>query len=96
MELDARIAASELDTAILAACGRIAEAVASTLAAAGVGADRVDTLIVTGGSTRVPGVSRLLDALFPAAKRVATDAFGSVGLGLAIDAGRRFGAAGAA
>jgi hypothetical chaperone protein len=51
----------------------------------------VDTLIVTGGSTRVAGVSRLLDGLFPGAKRVATDAFGSVGLGLAIDAGRRFG-----
>ena len=32
----------------------------------------------------------MLRALFPEAKAVATDAFGSVGLGLALDAARRF------
>lgn len=91
VELSTMIGAGELDAAILAACGRIASAVATTLDAAGIGPERIDTLIVTGGSTRVPGVSRLLDTLFPSARRVATDAFGSVGLGLAIDAARRFG-----
>jgi hypothetical chaperone protein len=89
--LDAPIGSGDLDRAIAEACSRIGTAVDTTLAAAGIGAHQVDTLIVTGGSTRVAGVSRLLDGLFPTARRVATDAFGSVGLGLAIDAGRRFG-----
>ena len=89
--LDAPVSRDDLDAAIAGAARKIADAAHETLKRAGIGADAVDTLIVTGGTTRVPAVSEVLSELFPAARRVATDAFGSVGLGLAIEAGRRFG-----
>ncbi|WP_417307963.1 Hsp70 family protein [Devosia sp.] len=91
VRLETGITASELTEALDSATSAIAEAIARTLAAAGVAGERIDTLILTGGSTRVPAVGRVLKALFPAAKAVETDAFGSVGLGLALDAKRRFG-----
>ncbi len=56
-----------------------------------VGPEHIDTLILTGGSTRVPAVASVLRRQLPAARPVETDAFGSVGLGLALDALRRFG-----
>ncbi|MNR60590.1 putative chaperone [compost metagenome] len=63
-----------------------------TLRRAGVGPDAVDSLILTGGSTLVPAVAGRLQALFPEADVVRTDVLGSVGLGLALEAKRVFGA----
>ena len=91
VKLETLIAIEELQAALAGATASIAKAIGRTLEAAGVGADRIDTLILTGGSTRVPAVASMLRGLFPQAKAVETDAFGSVGLGLAIDAARRFG-----
>ena len=54
-------------------------------------ADKIDTLILTGGSTQIPAILQRLRANFPDARFVETDAFGSVGLGLALDAARKFG-----
>jgi hypothetical chaperone protein len=89
--LETPVTREDLDAAIAGAARKIADAAHATLNRAGISADAVDTLIVTGGTTRVPAVSEVLSELFPSARRVATDAFGSVGLGLAIEAGRRFG-----
>ena len=61
------------------------------VAVAGLTAERIDTIILTGGSTRIPTILARLRANFPAARFVDTDAFGSVGLGLALDARRKFG-----
>jgi hypothetical chaperone protein len=61
------------------------------VATAGLTADRIDTLILTGGSTQIPAILTRLRANFPNARFVETDAFGSVGLGLALDAVRKFG-----
>ena len=69
----------------------IARTIEATLRDAGLLAHDIETLILTGGSTRIPAIMARLRLLFPAAKFVETDAFGSVGLGLAIDARRRFG-----
>jgi hypothetical chaperone protein len=80
----------ELTAAIAAAIGRISATIRETLAAAQVAAERIETLILTGGSTQIPAIMAELRALFPAARVVETDAFGSVGLGLALDAQRRF------
>ncbi len=88
--LTASITAADLDAAIEGATAAIARAIGAALAAAGVPATAIETLILTGGSTRVPAVARTLRGLFPNARAIATDAFGRVGLGLAIDAGRRF------
>jgi hypothetical chaperone protein len=85
------ITRAALDAAIKAAVARIEDTVGLTLAMAGVDAARIDTLILTGGSTQIPLILARLRALFPTARRVGTDAFGSVGLGLALDAARKFG-----
>ena len=69
---------------------RIDNKLREVVAVAGLTADKVDTLILTGGSTQIPMILGRLRALFPDARFVDTDAFGSVGLGLALDARRKF------
>jgi hypothetical chaperone protein len=77
---------------ILAGSGeRLERAIAEVLRQAGVGANAIDSLILTGGSTQVPAIAGRLEALFPQAELVRTNVLGSVGLGLALDAARRFG-----
>jgi len=91
VELALEVRRGELAVALDAAIGRIADTIGVALRAAGLPAERIDTLILTGGSTRIPAIMARLRALFPAARFVETDAFGSVGLGLALDARRKFG-----
>ncbi|HQZ12082.1 MAG TPA: Hsp70 family protein [Devosia sp.] len=79
------------DTAIAGQIEKIEDTIALTLAHAGIGAERIETLILTGGSTQIPAIMGKIRALFPGARFVETDAFGSVGLGLALDARRKFG-----
>ena len=90
VDLRADISRKNLTDALDGATGSISKAIGQTLAAAGIGSPAIETLILTGGSTRVPAVATMLRQLFPAAKAVETDAFGSVGLGLGLDASRRF------
>ena len=68
---------------------RIAERVGRCLAQAGLAADRIDSLFLTGGSTGLPHVRRGLTASLPGARVVDGDTFGSVGIGLTIEAIRR-------
>jgi len=91
VELTMPITRPELDAAIAAAVARIEDTIGLTLAMAGVAGAEIDTLILTGGSTQIPAILGRLRALFPAARRIDADAFGSVGLGLALDAARKFG-----
>jgi hypothetical chaperone protein len=81
----------ELSAALDDAIGRIATTIAATLGAAGLPPERIETLILTGGSTQIPAIMSRLRAMFPSARFVETDAFGSVGLGLALDAAKKFG-----
>jgi hypothetical chaperone protein len=85
------IGANEFTAAIGAQIDGIEATIAKTLGDAGVGRAQVDSLILTGGSTQVPAVAAMLEAGFPDATVVRTDVLGSVGLGLAIEARRRFG-----
>lgn len=93
--LDNRLAlsilAADLSRAIADAVQRIADTAMRTLHDAGITADRIDTVFLTGGSTAVPQVRDGILRLFPGAKVIDGDMFGSVGLGLAIDAHRKFG-----
>jgi hypothetical chaperone protein len=88
--IDVPVTRAELARALDQAIGRIAATIAAALTAAGIGAERIETLILTGGSTQIPAIMARLRGLFPEARFVATDAFGSVGLGLALDAARKF------
>ncbi|WP_375453601.1 Hsp70 family protein [uncultured Methylobacterium sp.] len=74
-------------TAMLAA--RISERVGRCLAQAGLRAEAIDALFLTGGSTGLPHVRAGLTACLPGARVVAGDTFGSVGIGLTIEAIRR-------
>ncbi|MEO7223979.1 MAG: Hsp70 family protein, partial [Devosia sp.] len=85
------IARKELDAVLEASIHKIEDTIGLTLAMAGLPAERIETLILTGGSTQIPAILQRLRALFPVAQFVDTDAFGSVGLGLALDARRKFG-----
>ncbi|MDQ6432466.1 Hsp70 family protein [Mesorhizobium sp. LHD-90] len=90
-KLSLPVSAADLARAIANAVQRIADTVTRTLRDAGVGAERIDTLFLTGGSTAIPQVREGILAMFPKASVVQGDMFGSVGLGLAIDARRKFG-----
>ncbi|WP_449396512.1 Hsp70 family protein [Devosia riboflavina] len=91
-EISTPITAAELGQALAASIRRLEATIVETLRRAGVGAEAVDSLILTGGSTLVPAVAGRLQALFPEADVVRTDVLGSVGLGLAMEAKRVFGA----
>lgn len=88
--LTTAIARKELAAVLAPSIRRIEETIGLTLSMAGLAAERIETLILTGGSTQIPAILQRLHALFPAARFVDTDAFGSVGLGLALDARRKF------
>ena len=90
VELHPAITRAALTQAIAHSIDRIEDKLREVVAVAGLTADRIDTLILTGGSTRIPMILQRLRANFANARFVETDAFGSVGLGLALDARRKF------
>lgn len=61
------------------------------LSSAQLGADAVDTVFFTGGSSGVPLLRSRIAALLPNARPVEGDLFGSIGAGLAVEAARRYG-----
>ena len=69
----------------------VAARIARCLAQAELGPERIDALFLTGGSTGLPHLRAALTAALPAARVVEGDTFGSVGLGLTIEAARRAG-----
>jgi hypothetical chaperone protein len=83
-----------LDRAIAAPAAGIGRAIRDCLAQAGLAAARIDHLFLTGGSTYVPAVRRVIEAELPRARVVEGDRFGAIGLGLALEAQRRYGRAG--
>src|SRR5690606_30370128 len=78
---------ADYDTAIDEAAGRVRDTVTETLRQAGLAADGVGAVFLTGGSTQIPLVKEGILEMLPGAKVVEGDMFGSVGLGLAVDAG---------
>lgn len=70
---------------------RISGTIAAVLAAAGLRADQIGTVFMTGGSSGLPILRALVGAALPQARIATGDMLGSVGTGLALDARRRFG-----
>jgi hypothetical chaperone protein len=91
-EIRTTITEGQLGEALAGAVGRLETTIGETLRLAGVDAGAVDSLILTGGSTLVPLVAGRLRGMFPSAEQVRTDVLGSVGLGLALESRRLFGA----
>lgn len=70
---------------------RIIDKISQTCALAGVKPRDINAIFYTGGSTKIPSIREKINKLFPEAEVVQGDAFGSVGLGLTLDAQRQFG-----
>lgn len=66
----------------------IEKALLQTLLDAEVSPTQINVVITTGGSTAMPVIQALLHNRLPQARHVATDRFGSVGLGLGLQAGK--------
>ncbi len=90
LDLSAPVRRDDFERVVAELTDRIAGAVDAVLEAAGISPDAVETVILTGGGAEVPAVRRAALARFPHAEVTRSDAFGSVGLGLALDAARRF------
>ena len=69
---------------------RLIETIDRCCRAAAVKPAAVESVFLTGGSTGIPAVRDRILAHLPNARAVPGDMFGSVGLGLAIDAAKRF------
>jgi hypothetical chaperone protein len=82
-----------LNATIEEAVQKIAEVISGTLRDAQLKSSAITTLFLTGGSTAIPLLKQSVLSMFPNATAVEGDMFGSVGLGLALDASRKFGAA---
>ena len=83
IDVDVVMQRAEFEALIARPLSQVAQAVDSTLEAAGLDARDIDIVLRTGGSSLIPAVKRLLDERFPA-KVVAHDPFTSVAAGLAI------------
>lgn len=84
------VSRQQFDAAVQRLVARIQGTVGGLLADAGVAASQVDTVFFTGGTSRVPLLRERLSALLPAARVREGDLFGSIGMGLALDAARKF------
>lgn len=80
-----------LNRATGALAARIGTRIRDCLAEAGVTPDRIDAVFLTGGSTLLPQVRAAILAQAPGARVVEGNIFGSVGLGLTVEAQRRYG-----
>ncbi len=92
---DARFAAeitrAGLEATIAGDIERVTATVGQTISDAGVKATDITAVFLTGGSTAIPLARRQILSLVPQASVIEGDMFGSVGLGLALDAQRKFG-----
>ena len=89
--VDILLQSRDLDEAVREDCRQILGAIDRCVASAGIDLAQIQSIFLTGGSTGIPAVRQAILAHVPAARPVSGDMFGSVGLGLAIDAERRFG-----
>jgi len=86
-----KTSASEFEACITHELERLHLTVAATLAASGKHAQDITALFLTGGTSAVPAVRRVLTEMLPEARIVEGDLFNSVGFGLALEARRRWG-----
>jgi len=89
--LSQMLARSEFEEASEPLLYRVTTTVDQLLCDAGVSASAIDTVLFTGGSSGIPKLRSQIAALLPQATAVECDLFGSIGSGLAVEAGRRYG-----
>lgn len=86
----AEITRAGLEETIAGDIERVTATVKQTIADAGIAASAITAVFLTGGSTAIPLAKREILSLVPQASVIEGDMFGSVGLGLALDAQRKY------
>lgn len=89
-ELNVTLQRSMLNGVIQDYLTRIIQTILHTITLAGVKPTDISAIFYTGGSTKIPIIREQINPLFPNAEIIQGDAFGSVGLGLTIEAKRRY------
>jgi hypothetical chaperone protein len=84
--LDVALESAVLESVSTDLCAGIRTSIRACIAAAGVSAEAIQTLLLTGGTTAIPFVRALCCAEVPEARTVEQDLFGSVALGLGVEA----------
>ena len=80
-----------LDDTLNAQIDTLKATIYATLKAAGINANQIKVVFLAGGSTAIPAVRQALTACVPCATIVDGNRFGSIGMGLTLDARNRFG-----
>lgn len=80
----------EFEEATSAEVAAIATTIQECLTTAQISAQQISSVFLTGGTTGLPSVRHAVSTLFADSKLVQGDRFGSVGMGLTLDAMRRF------
>jgi hypothetical chaperone protein len=88
--IDIALSRADIDRAVHDDTTRILAAIDRCCQSAAIAPAAIQSMFLTGGSTGIPAVRARILAHLPNATPVEGDMFGSVGLGLAIDAARRF------
>lgn len=88
--LKALMSRDDLVEALNDGTDRVKKVISEAIASAQIKADDVSVVFLTGGSTKVPFIRNSLTAMVPKARIIDGDAFGSVGVGLALEAHQRF------
>ncbi|MBZ9982344.1 MULTISPECIES: Hsp70 family protein [unclassified Mesorhizobium] len=91
VQFAAEITRKALDATIARDIERVAATVGQTIGDAGVKSSDLTAVFLTGGSTAIPLARQKILSLMPQASVIEGDMFGSVGLGLSLDAQRKFG-----
>jgi hypothetical chaperone protein len=89
--LKAGVARKELVGHTQTLADRITARIAICLAQAGLAADAIDAVFLTGGSVQLAHVRKAITSAVPHARAIDGDTFGAVGKGLTIEAIRRYG-----
>lgn len=89
-EVAVTVARADVEHAVHDDTSRLIETIDRCCRTAGIAPSEIDSVFLTGGSTGIPAVRSRILAHLPNARAVPGDMFGSVGLGLAIDAAKRF------
>jgi hypothetical chaperone protein len=95
IEIEATVQRTAFEDWIAEDLGQIEACIDSLIAMSGAGAEDVDMVFLTGGSSFVPAVRRIFETRFGAARIRTGNEFTSVARGLAVKAAERRGASGA-
>jgi len=88
--LQSSITRDVFENAIADCVEQLIACIKESMSSAGVQSAAITSIFYTGGSSAIPLLKSEIDRFFPSASSVSGDAFGSVGLGLTIDAARKF------